>query len=56
MGSLSWLSSWSATLISCLKQGLGPAEYHEGEESGDDLDEGEDEEDMGGYLLVAQPR
>merc|ERR1719237_895240 len=37
-------------------EGLGQSEYHEDEESVDDLDEGEDEEDMGGYLLVAPPR
>ena len=45
-------SSWT--------QGLGQTEYHfdgkEDEESGDDLDEGENEDDLGGYLLVSPPR
>ena len=50
------LAKFLKCYFECLEQGLGQSEYHEDEESVDDLDEGEDEEDMGGYLLVAPPR
>merc|ERR1719507_2007600 len=49
-------SSASSYIYDTDAEGLGQSEYHEDEESADDLDEGEDEEDMGGYLLVAPPR
>merc|ERR1719507_2616610 len=49
-------SSSSSYIYDTDAEGLGQSEYHEDEESVDDLDEGEDEEDMGGYLLVAPPR
>merc|ERR1712130_894634 len=51
------ISSSSSYIYDTDSEGLGQqAEYHEEVESGDDLDGGEDEEDMGGYLLVAPPR
>merc|ERR550517_1960379 len=51
-------SSSSSYLYDTDSEGLGQTEYHEGaedEEASDDLEEGEDEDDMG-YLLVSQPR
>merc|ERR550517_454982 len=50
--------SSSSSLYDTDSEGLGQTEYHEGvedEEASDDLEEGEDEDDMG-YLLVSQPR
>merc|ERR550517_1331551 len=52
------ISSSSSYLYDTDSEGLGQTEYHEGvedEEASDDLEEGEDEDDMG-YLLVSQPR
>merc|ERR1719239_1266259 len=52
------ISSSSSYLYDTDSEGLGQTEYHEGvedEEASDDLEEGEDEDDMG-YLLASQPR
>merc|ERR1719391_1027650 len=54
-------SSYSSYLYDTDSEGLGQTEYHldgkEGDESGgEDLDEGVDEDDLGGYLLAPPPR